>query len=338
MRDVAVTAGRALVALWVAVTMTFALPRLAPGGPLDYLLGQDIAIATPMQKASLLAQFGLDRPVPEQYVRYLAGIATGDLGTSVRQGVPVTRVLARRLPLTLALAIPAIVLSVVAGTVLGVVAAVRRAGRVDAGLLGVLLGLESMPAFWLGMVLIAVFAAGLGWLPSFGVASPGGVGEGGGGGVAGFDSAAAVDAMRHLVLPVATLTLVSIGPTFLIVRGAMLATLAEDHLAYAVARGLPRRWILLGHALRNALLPMWTHLALVVGAAFGGAVVVETVFSYPGIGRQIYDAVLARDYPVLEGAFLVLATAVIGCNLVADLTYPLLDPRVRRPVRVRGLS
>ncbi len=305
--------------LAVVLTINFALPRVAPGTPVDYLVGDQAVHLTAAQKQDLLAQFDLDAPVADQFKAYVSGLFRGDLGLSVRFGKPVTDVLLDYAPYTLLLVGLSIVLSSALGTVLGVLAAFKRGRAADVGTLSVVTFLDSTPIFWLGMVLLGVFAAQLGWFPIFG---SGGVGGLRGGGLA-----------RHLVLPVATLTLGTVGSMFLVARYAMVSTLREDYMLVGEAAGLSERRLVFGHALRNSLLPVSTVTMLHVAFLFGGAVVVETVFSYPGLGRLIYDSVLARDYPLLQGAFLLLGVGVILANLTADLLYPLLDPRIRRPAR-----
>lgn len=311
-----------LLVVWVAVTLNFALPRLAPGDPLHYLLGQEANTLTPEQRERVLAQYGLDRSAPEQYVSYLGDLVRGDLGTSVRFGRPVRDVVADRLPFTLLLVVPAILLSTVLGTALGVLGAWKRGRPLGVGLLIGMLFLESAPGFWIGMLLIAVFSAQLGWLPSFGTVP-----------LLAVDGplAYAVEVARRLILPVATFTLATVGGTFLLARASLLTTLGEDYVLLAEAKGVPERSVVLRHALRNALLPLYTNVALRFGALAGGAVVVETVFGYSGLGRLVYESLLARDYPLLQGAFLLLSVGVIAANLLTDLTYPFLDPRVRRP-------
>lgn len=315
-------AGQYLLVLWVAVTLNFALPRLAPGDPLHYLLGQEANTLTPEQRERVLAQYGLDRPVPAQYASYLAGLVRADLGTSVRFGRPVRDILVDRLPFTLLLVVPAIVLSTVLGTALGVLGAWKRGRPLGVALLVGMLFLESAPSFWIGMLLIAVFSVELGWLPSFGT-----------GPLVAVDGLPAygVEVARRLILPVATITLATVGGTFLLARASLLTTLGEDYVLLAEAKGVPGRSVVFRHALRNALLPVYTNVALRFGALAGGAVVVETVFGYSGLGRLVYESVLARDYPLLQGAFLLISVGVIAANLLADLTYPFLDPRVRRP-------
>jgi peptide/nickel transport system permease protein len=307
--------------VWIALTMNFALPRMAPGDPLNYLVGQEVYTLTPAQKQQLLREFGLDRSVPAQYIGYFAAILSGDFGRSVRFREPVLDVLADRIPWTLLLILPALVLKTIIGTLLGALAAARR-GRRDVGLLTCMLALDSMPAFWTGMIFISVFAVQFGWLPSFGampLAASGG------------PLTLAFEIGRRMILPVTTITLAMVGAVFLLARASMLSTLGEDYVLLARAKGLSERRVIFGHALRNALLPVYTGLTLSLGALASGAVVVETVFSYPGLGRVIYEGVLARDYPLLQGAFLLVTVGIVLMNLVADLTYPLLDPRIRRP-------
>jgi peptide/nickel transport system permease protein len=288
---------------------------------LSYLLGDDASSLSSAQRARALRDLGLDRPLLEQYGRYLTGIVQGDLGRSLRQGRPVTDMLRERLPWTLALVLPSLLLSTLLGTVLGVLAAARRGSRRDLSLLSGMLALDSTPGFWIGMVLIAVFAVQLGWLPSFGAMPLLRTAD---------NWAMAGEIVRRLILPVATITLATAGGAFLVARASLLTTLGEDYVWMAEAKGVSQRAVFFRHALRNALLPIYTNLALSLGLLASGAVVVETVFSYPGLGRMTYDAVLTRDYPLLQGAFLLVAVGVLVANLLTDLTYPLLDPRVRR--------
>jgi peptide/nickel transport system permease protein len=213
------------------------------------------------------------------------------------------------------------VISAVAGAALGALAAWRRGRGTDVGLLVGMVGLDAMPGFWVGMLLIAVVSVQLGLLPSFGAVplTPAADALG-----------HAVEVGKRLILPVATVALATVGSVFLIARAAMLTTLGEDYIQMAEAKGVRERAIVFRHALRTGLLPVYTNVTLSLGALLSGAVVVETVFGYPGLGRLTYEAVLARDYPLLRGAFLVSAVGVVAANALADLTYPLLDPRVRR--------
>lgn len=306
--------------LLVALTLNFLLPRLMPGSPLAFLAGEEVGQLTSDEIAEVRRRFGLDRTLPEQYLRYLAAIATGDWGYSFQAGRPVMAVIRERLPWTVLLAGTSLLLATVLGTLLGAVAAWRRGGWLDTSTLSGFILLDSLPTFWLGMVLVAVFAVQLGWLPIFGASSPWGPRSG---------LPYTLDVLRHLALPAATLTASSLAGAFMVMRYSMLQTLGEDYIRTARAKGLAERDVLFGHATRNALLPVATAVMLNLGFLFGGATVVETVFSYPGIGSLLFQAVISRDYPLLQGAFLMLTVSVIAANLVADAIYPILDPRVR---------
>ncbi len=313
--------GHYVLALWAALTLNFLLPRLAPGDPIDYLLGESVQLsASDLQR--LRAEYGLDDSLLEQYVDYWARLTSGELGISVRFGEPVAKVLADRVPWTVLLVGIGTLASALLATAAGAVAAWRRGGRRDVGLVTGVLALDAMPGFWIGMLLISVFAVELGWLPSFGAAPL----------VASGRLDWMLEVARRLVLPVTTLVLATLGGTFLLARGAMLTTLDEGYVRMARAKGAPERRVVVRHALRTALLPVYTNVALSFGALLSGAVVVETVFAYPGLGRLLFEGVLARDYPLLQGAFVLVTLGVVAANLVADLTYPLLDPRVRQQV------
>ncbi|HVL84254.1 MAG TPA: ABC transporter permease [Pseudonocardia sp.] len=305
--------------VWVAVTLNFALPHLAPGDPVDYLYGGDTGDLTPAQLEQIRAGYGLDASVPEQYLAFWTNLAGGDLGTSVALNRPVVDVLLERLPWTLALVGTGIVASTVLGTLLGALAAWRRGSRSAAALVSGVLVLDAMPSFWVGMILIAVFSVTLGWFPSYGATTIDATG-----------AAWLAEVATRMALPVATITLATLGAFFLLTRAAMVTVLDEPFVRHAHAKGLTGRQVALGHALRTALLPVYTNITLAAGALLSGAVVVETVFAYPGLGRLIFEAVVVRDYPLLQGAFLLVTVGIIGANLVADLTYPLLDPRVRQ--------
>lgn len=314
-RHVLVRGGQYLLVLAVALVLNFALPRFMPGGPLALLGGEDVARLGVEAQQELLAAHGLDRPLPAQFLSYVAGVLTGDLGTSFADHRPVTQRIGERLPWTLLLVGSSIVVTTLVGVALGALAAARRERRRDTARLVTVLALDAAPPFWVGMLLVLAFGVQLGWLPTFGARS-------GSGGI--------LDIARHLVLPLVTLSLGGLAQTYLVTRSSMLSTLGSDHLLLARAKGLPRTRVLVHHGLRSALLPVHTLVLLELGWLVGGAVVVETVFSYPGVGQLMFEAVLARDYPVMQGAFLVLTLTVVGANAVADLTYPLVDPRVRR--------
>ena len=318
---VARTVAQYLLVLFAAISLNFALPRLAPGDAVDYLLPPEQAGSlTPEQRNQVLSQFGLDEPLATQFGDYLSGLVRGDLLFSVRYGRPVTELLGERVGWSALLVGGAVLLSTVIGAVLGFRSGWRRGTSRDAGTLTGVMFVDSLPPFFVGMVLILVFSVQLDLFPIFGALPT----------VDTSGAALVGEVVRRSVLPLVTLTLAYIGPVYLVARSALVSELQEDYVLMAEAKGLSDRQVR-RHAERNALLPLSTVTLIGLGALVGGAAVVETVFSYPGLGRLIYEAVLARDYPVLQGAFLLLAVGVILANFVNDLLYPLLDPRVRRP-------
>ncbi|HEU0235164.1 MAG TPA: ABC transporter permease [Candidatus Limnocylindrales bacterium] len=306
--------------LFFALVINFMLPRLAPGGPLQTIAGADVGLLTPDELAQLRRDYGLDRPLYEQFGDYVGQTVSGDLGYSYRQGRPVSEILFARIPWTLLLAGSGLLIATLIGILFGAYAAYHRGSRRDVSLTGAFVFLQSLPAFWIGMVFIAIFATRLRLLPTFGAQSI-------------VPPEAFVDQLFdiaiHLVMPLTVLVLASIPHIFLTTRYAMLGVLQEDFIDTAYAKGLRRGVIVLRHALRNALLPVLTVFALHLGAVVSGATVIETVFSYPGVGRLMYESVVARDYPVLQAGFLVITLSIVAANLLADLLYPVLDPRVR---------
>lgn len=307
--------------LLAAIVLNFALPRLAPGDAVDYLLPPETAgDVSPEQRERLLAQFGLDDSVAVQFGRYLANLAGGDLGLSVRYARPVTEVLGERIGWTVLLVGGALVLSTVIGTLLGFYSAWRRGRAGDTRTLTGVMVVDAMPPFFVGLLLILLFSVQLGWLPIFGALPAAGVSG------IGF----VVEVGERLVLPLVTLTLGYLGSVYLVARASLIGELEEDYVLMAEAKGLDAGAVR-RHAQRNAFIPITTITLVGLGTLVGGAAVVETVFSYPGLGRLIYESVLTRDYPLLQGAFLLLAVGVLLANLLADLLYPLLDPPVRRP-------
>jgi peptide/nickel transport system permease protein len=307
--------------LFVTVTLNFLLPRAMPGSPLGFLAGEEVGTLTAQERERLLRDVGLDRPLHEQYFGYLADIARGDLGYSYQRQRPIAEVLAERVPWTLLLTGTALALSTALGVIFGAIAGWRRGRRTDLASLAVFIFLESLPGFWLAMILIAVFSVGLRMFPTFGARDLYA-------GLTGWDYW--LDIARHLVLPVTTLTLITVSATFLVMRASMLSVLGSDFITVARGKGLAERTVLFRHAVRNAILPVATVFLLNLGQAVAGATVIETVFSYPGVGRLMYEAVLARDYPMLQGGFLVITVSVLVGNMLADLAYPMLDPRVVR--------
>ena len=305
----------AIVTVFVAVTINFALFRLAPGSAVSNL--SRVPHATQETREAIKRQFGLDKSRGAQYVLYLKQLARGNLGVSYANSQPVSKNLRTALVNTLPMVLLGTLFAIVVGTLTGVVAAWRRGTPVETASVTSALTFYSLPTHWLGLMLVIVFA---GVFPSGGMQddfllNPSWWTH-------------VKDVLNHMVLPSLTLGLVLYGQYTLITRSAMLETLGEDYILTARAKGLRPWTIVRRHALRNALLPITTLIALSLGYIVAGAILIETVFSWPGIGRAVYDAVLARDYPMLQGAFLLLTVAVVLCNLAADLLYFKLDPRI----------
>lgn len=306
---------RGLVTFWFAVTVTFFLVRLLPGDPV-------LAVAAPGMTEEIrqtqLQQFGLDRPLLVQYFAYLQQLVQGDLGVSFLRSQPVSQVLMERLPWTLLLTGAALLLTVVLGVPLGVLAATRARGWVDqvvqvTGVVGQSLFVPS-----LGILLLYTLGLMLGWFPIGGAVKSG---------LTGFSYYLSV--LHHLILPCFTLVLAQLASYMLTLRATLIEALGEEYCDLARAKGTRENKVVWKHALRNALLPTTTLIGLQIGFLVGGAVLTETIYAYPGVGRAIYEAVGQLDFPVLQGAFVLLAATVVIANLLTDIAYGLLDPRVR---------
>lgn len=311
----------ALVTTAAAVTLTFALVHLAPGEP--FVAGAEERFVPPETVARMRERFGLDRPLGAQLVQYVANVARGDLGESFTRRRPVAAVLGEALPNTLLLGGVALLLSFALGLGLGVVQATRSGSWTDATLGTLALALASVPAFWLGLMLLLVFGEWLHWLPVAGMTDV----------VAGPALGLAhrvLDVARHLMLPALTLALVNAAAIARFHRAAMLEALGADFVRAARARGLGETRVLLAHAFRAALAPAITLAGLSVPALLTGAVLVESVFGWPGMGRVAYEAIFARDYNVITGVAVVTGVLVALGNLLADLGVAAADPRVRR--------
>lgn len=308
------------VVVVVAVTLNFLLPRLMPGNPLALIAGVDVGLLSADQRAEIMARVGLDAALWKQYLRYWGDSFTGDFGYSFRSSRPIVDMIWDRLPWTLLITGLSFIVSAVVGVVLGAISAWRRGTKIDLGMLSGMISIESLPSFWLGMVLISIFAVQWRLLPSSGAVTSASD-------LVGW--AHTWDIVRHAILPAATLSILATPGVYMTMRYSMLETLREDYIRTARAKGADERRVLFGHVARNAIAPVVTVLALRLGFAFGGTVIVETVFSYPGLGRLVFDAVSGRDYPVMQAAFLVFTAAVLAANLLADLLYPLIDPRTR---------
>jgi peptide/nickel transport system permease protein len=304
----------AIALIFVVGTLNFVLVHLVPGGPGAILLNNPRM--SPSAKDAVLRSFGLDKPLQEQYVLYLAGLVTGNWGTSYFFLEPAFDVIASRIPATLLLMVPSLILTILIGIVLGVLAARRPFTYVDRFLSAFSFFFYAMPAFWLGFVLLTVFALFLDVLPAAGMSSIT---------VSGFDM---IDYLRHLILPMTTLTLVNIANFSLLVRASLVEVLDQNYITTARGKGLPERLVFYRHALRNGLLPTVTMIGLFVGFILTGAILTETVFSWPGLGLLTFDSILRRDYPIVLGLFFIFSVMIIASNLVTDLIYGLLDPRI----------
>ena len=307
--------GRRLVqlvpTLFLVSVLIFLLQQLLPGDPATVLAGED---ADPAVIAEIRRQYRLDQPVPVQYLHWMAGVLTGDLGESMRLKAPVRDLILQKLPVTLQLAVMAMAIALVIGVGTGIVSALRKDSAWDAAANAVALWGISTPTFWLGILLIYLFAVRLGWLPASGYVSP------------------AEDWRQSLattIMPAFVLGNAIAGVIMRHTRSAMLQTLQSDFVRTARAKGLPERAVVLRHALRPALTPLITLGALEFGTLLSGAVLTEQIFSIPGFGKLIVDAVFNRDYAVVQGVVLVTATVYILLNLLADLGYVLTDPRLR---------
>jgi len=310
------------ITFFIIIVLNFLLPRLMPGDPVSRLIGTRIQMSTE-ERIALLKRYGLDKPLHEQFIVYLKGLLRGDLGVSLsRYPTPVTEVLMYGLPWTILLVGTSTILAIIIGTLLGIISGWKRGEKFDVTNLAVALATYSTPVFWIGMLLIFFFAIKLHIFPVAGAFSPEYVAPG-------FSLPYIIDVLRHMVLPIIALTLILYGGQYLIVRNSIIETLAEDYILTARAKGLDDRAIMFKHAARNALLPAVSYAAIEIGLIVAGAVLTETVFSWPGIGTIIYGAVLDRDYPVIQGAFFIIAISVLLANFIADIVYGYLDPRIR---------
>jgi peptide/nickel transport system permease protein len=290
------------VLLGISLLLFFML-RLLPGDPAQVLAGQ---MASPQEIENIRHQLGLDRPIYEQYAKYLSRLARFDLGRSARTQNPVTEEIWARLPNTLLLAVVAISLACLFGIPAGIISAVRPYTWIDYLVTTSALFGMSMPVFWLGLMLVVLFSVILKWLPAGGTGS-----------------------WQHVILPSFTLAAFVVAFIARMTRSTMLETLSQDYTTTARSKGLQERVVVIKHALKNAMIPIITVVGLQFGLLLGGAVLTETVFAWPGLGRLIVDSILARDYPVIQGSILIFGLLYIMVNLVVDLIYALVDPRIR---------
>jgi peptide/nickel transport system permease protein len=306
--------GRLLAIIPVLVLVTagvFCLIHLTPGDPIDAMMAES---ADPGVKAELTRQLGLDQPIHVQYLRWMGGVLRGDLGRSIRNNQPVIEDVGRRIRPSLELAVLALLIALAVAFPLGILSAARRNTPVDgAGTTLALIGI-CMPNFLIALLLIFLFGVTLRWLPVSGYTDP---------------LEDPVNGLRSLTLPAITLGLALGAVITRTLRSSLIEALSEDYVRTGRAKGLPESAILVRHALKNGLVPVVTVLGLQLGGLIGGAVITEYVFALPGVGRLVVDAVFARDYPLVQGVVLLIALAYIGTNLLVDLAYGLLDPRIR---------
>ena len=309
------------MALVFILALNFLLPRMMPGDPLMAIYGNEALIAmTPQLKAELVERFALDRPLWQQLGAYFLALFRGELGYSYYYNAPVLKVIVGRLPWTLLLVGSSLALSTVLGVVLGIESGWRRGSRVDRAMLAGLMSLAGFPDFFLGMLLLIIFGVTLGIFPLAGALTPYS-------GLSGF--ALVLDVLKHLFLPMIALILAHLASGYLLTRNTMITVLKEPYMLTARAKGLSQRVLKYRHAGRNSMLPVVTRTGIWVGRVVTGALFVELVFAYPGVGYLTYEALLTRDYPVIQGVFLLVAVFVLAANLLVDLSYPKLDPRVR---------
>lgn len=297
-----------LVPVWIGISLfAFVLANLTPGDPARLALQREIGgQPTAEQVAEARDRLGLDAPAPVRYVRWVSDAVTGDLGTSYRTGTPVLQSLADRFPTTLQIAGMGLALSIAISIPVGVLAAVYRQSAIDHASRVLALVGASMPSYWVAYLLILLFSVRLGWLP-----------------VAGSST------WQHALLPAATLGIGGSASLMRLVRSEMLETLGQDYVRTARSKGLVQRVVVMRHALRNALIPTTTVIGMRFAGMLGGAVIVETIFSWPGIGKLIVDAIFDRDYPMIQGFVVFMGTAFLLINLIVDIGYGVIDPRVR---------
>ncbi len=300
-----------LPTLFVVTLIVFAIVRVLPGNPARLLLGEE---ATPQLVAELTHQMGLDRPLPVQYATWLLGVVQGDFGRSIKDNMSVSKLILEKLPTTFELALLATLVSTLIALPAGIVTAAKRGGFTD-GLITVLaLSGVSLPNFFLGILLIFLFSIQLNWIPPSGYVTP---------------LENPLENLRLMLLPAITLGLGTAGALTRFLRGSMLEVLGQDYVRTARAKGVMGRVVLYRHALRNALIPVVTIFGLQLGGLLGGAVITEQIFSIPGFGRLIVDAVFTRDFPVVQGIVLVSAMAIFLVSFLVDLIYAAVDPRIR---------
>lgn len=310
---------QSLLVLLVVVTLLFLLFRLAPGNPLVAYIDPNF---TEEQQEALLRRFGLDKPLPVQYLLYLGSLAQGEFGESFFQRKPVNEIIFEVLPNTLYLTFTSLLVAYIIGVIGGIILAWKRGSRFEQVGVTFTLMTRAAPDFWVGMILLAIFAFNLRWFPSSGATGAGVIYE------SEWDKLTSWDFWHHLILPATTLAIYLHGLPLLLMRSNMLEVLQNDFVTMGRLMGYSEWRVMVRHAARNALLPVVTALALGVGYSIGGNVVIENVFGWPGLGRTLVRAVAVNDYPLAQAAFLAIAVVMIAMNFLADILYGVLDPRV----------
>ncbi len=309
----------AVITVLAVLVFNYILFRVLPGDPLATIM-RDPKTSPEMIEATKRL-FGLDKPWYVQFFQYFRNMLFGEFGMSIYFKQPVAGVIGARIMPTVIMVGLAEVLAIIIGIIIGVIAAWKRGTKLDVGMLGFSLVTYSMPTFWLGMIMIVIFSVNLHLLPTSGILTPG---------MSYHTTGAMVaDYIRHLLMPTLTMSIVLIGEYALTMRNTLIDVLSEDYITTAKAKGFSNGYILRKHAMPNAMLPMVTIIAINLGLVVAGAIQVETIFSWPGLGSLMYEALKARDYPLLQGVFLLVTVSVVVANFIADVTYSYIDPRVR---------
>lgn len=311
------------ITFFVIITLNFFVPRLMPGDPFTFLSSEEGQVTVTFSEEQInkyKAYYGLDKPLNVQYASYIKNLLKGNIGYSIYYNDSVINILGKRMLWTISIVIAAIFISCLAGTILGSLSAWYRNGLLDKVLYSIMIAISEIPAFLIGILFLFILAAKLEMFPLSGGMST----------FAKFDGFAEmmIDVIHHAVLPVLTLSIVRLGEFYLLSRNSMISVLSKDYMRTARAKGIGDVRIIFRHALKNAMLPIVTRVFLSLGAVFGGAILVENVFNYPGLGRLMREAVMVRDYVLIQGIFLFVAVTVLTMNLAADIIYRKLDPRV----------
>jgi len=315
---------RLLSTLFIILVINFFLPRMMPGDPFSTTsadeVGEDIIVMTEEQHLYYINYYGLDRPLPEQFLAYMKNLMTGNLGRSIYYKMPVSDVIMLHLPWTILIVVSATVISTISGVVLGTLSAKNRKKGSDRIMMTGMIAFAEIPSFLLGLILLLIFSVYLRLFPLAGAVTP----------FANYNGMVEqiLDISYHAFLPVLTLSLSQLTGVYLLTRNTLITVTTKDYIRTARAKGLGEKNVWIRHALRNALLPVVTRTGFTIGIMMGGVVLVENVFSYPGIGMTLRSAVVGRDYPLIQGILLVIAVSILICNLLVDKIYGKLDPRV----------